>query len=133
MHQAWVKISQVIPEELTADDIRWLVIGTYACKFFDLTAEALVERAKKEEVVLYRVSEAAVGMIAASFNEREMFIEALAGKDFLKCASAIHDEVKVIALEAGKNRISGWVAREGLKTLYDSWAKPVATLYVEEL
>lgn len=127
-------MKQIVPGELTAEDIRWLVIGTYAVKFFDFSAESLVERARKKEVVLYRITGDAEGMIAASFADKDFFIETIAGKDFLKCADEVHGACQAMAKSLGKTRIAGWVARSGLADLYDRFgAKPVATLYVEDL
>lgn len=129
-----VGIKQIVPSELTAEDIRWLVVGAYSVKFFEVSAEITVERAKKREVLLYRITGDAQGMLVVSAADSDFFIEALAGKNFLKCAKEIHELCQITAKTLGKTRIAGWVARGGLSELYDQFgAKAVATLYVEDL
>lgn len=119
--------------DLTADDIRWLEIGARACKWFDSNAQKVITRADGGEIGLYRVEGEAKGMITVGVSDDDLFIESLAGTGFLRNAQSIREQLKWIALLLRKKRIVGWVARDGLAALYDGFAQPVATLYVEEL
>jgi hypothetical protein len=119
--------------ELTAEDIRWLEVGARACKWFDSNAQKVIARAETGDIGLYRVEGEAKGMITVAVDDSDLFIESLAGVGFLKNAQAIREQLKWIATLLRKKRLVGWVARDGLAALYDGFAQPVATLYVEEL
>lgn len=130
-----IKLEQVWPQELTEQDIRWLIIGCAACNWKVHTAERLVQRALEGIVGFYRFVGEGEGMVAVSKEEDELFIEAVAGKNLLRNFAEVHEQLATLARAVGLSALSGMVSRPGLRRLYETQtkARAVAVQYTERL
>lgn len=129
---------RVRPEEVTTEDIRWLHVGCLECKWDDrYTPVKLVEKAVKNEVVLYRlIDNRCRGIVVLSFDfERSwLWIEMFAGRGLIKVQQEFRTMLAAMAEGMGLKRIAGFVSRRALANWYDkhTQGKPVAVLYLEE-
>lgn len=130
-----IKLEQVHPVELNNEDISWLIRACLAVKYERFEAKAVVERALKGIVELYRIVGDVRGMLAVRIGEDELFLECFGGSNVLRHFDEVHEQLKTLARAVGKSKLTTMVSRPGVKRLYETRtkARPAATYYVEQL
>lgn len=133
-----IKVERVIAKDLTAEDIRWLVISCQA-SYDGATAVEIAEAARDGAVGIHRLSGDVEGIFVLEpqvlKGKPGLKIIGLAGRGLLRNFCAVHDKICTTAKACGGEFVSGFVGRGALAALYkkQTSAKMVATVFVEDL
>lgn len=130
-----IQLEYVQPENLTDEDIRWLIEGSKG-SFDDVTALDQVHAAQDGRAGIHRIKGDAVGIVVLSPTEQNktLTITCLAGRGLIKEFSAVHDAILATAAAAGASRVNGYVMRAGLAALYKRRTKArMVPMFVEDV
>lgn len=128
-----IKTELIFPEQLTAEDIRWMRIG---CRdsIDEFQVSDLIDAAMTGKSGIYRVSGDTNGVFILTKAGDRMEISTLAGKGFIRHFDAVHDAILLAAAGCGAKAVSGYTQRAGLAALYKKRTKArFAEYFVEEL
>ena len=128
-----ISVTSVRLEDLENEEL--ILLAKYCAKCFDpIPFSDLVNRVRAGAACIYRYSGDADGVFILSTADNGMYLETVAGKTSVKHFDAIYKKVLMTAAACGVKSLYWYSSRPGLeKLLKRTKAKPVATLYREEL
>jgi hypothetical protein len=130
-----ISMTLVPPEELTDSDIRWLVKGCEG-SHDGCTPLQQVDAALTGWAAIFRISGDAEGIVVMDYgrDRKNAVITALAGKGLLRHFDAVHKQILATAAAAGASKVSGYVTRVGLATLYKERTKAkMVPMFIEDV
>lgn len=132
-----INLDQIKVSDMTEADKKWLEKGCEGA-WDKATAEDQLNAVATNSAWLFRLTGDVEGILVlarGNIARREITITAVAGKGFIRNFPAVYGQIRELVRKSGSKQLSGFVTREGLIALYKNRtrAKPVATLFVEEL
>lgn len=129
-----IVLRHIKPEDLTDDDIGWLVKGSKE-SFDGTTAISQVRAAQDGQSCVYRITGDATGVVVLSVGgDRLLTITCLAGSGLLKHFNEVHEAILSTAAAAGASRVNGFTLRAGLQALFQRRTKAkLVPMFVEEV
>jgi len=114
-------IHRIAPENVTGEDVRWLVKAT-DWHYGGYSAITVMEEALQGLVQLWRMDGETKGILVTYINVhpagKELFIQWVAGKHFIKDVENIKAKLEQFAQEQNCRWIGGAVNSKGLEHIY---------------